>query len=175
MQVMQELAGDQTEDNVTCGVFASALLDGSFPRQPLCCFLTGSDSTIETEDQRVPVVGSRVVPLCVRYGRARGNNLECYAVARKVVRHPCQVAAVKGAPGGRVTEGSAEHYEQSERAKQMAWRHVELALTGDQPDSVDKRAGTGQLTGSGFYRCHGDPWGVTVIMKSSCTRPQGHT
>ena len=74
MQVMQELAGDQTEDNVTCGVSASALLDGSFPRQPLCCFLTGSDSTIETEDQRVPVVGSRVVPLCVRYCRARGNH-----------------------------------------------------------------------------------------------------
>ena len=117
MQVMRELAGDQTEDNVTCGVFASALLDGSFPRQPLCCFLTGSDSTIETEDQRVPVVGSRVVPLCVRYCRARGNNLECYAVeygqkvlmrdgvARKVVRYPCQVAGVKGAPGVRVAGG----------------------------------------------------------------------
>ena len=58
-----------------------------------------------------------------------------------------------------MAEGSAEHYEQSERAKQMAWRHVELALKGDQPDSVDKSAGTGQLTGSGFYRYHGDPWG----------------
>ena len=97
-------------------------------------------------------------PSYVRYCRARGNNLECYAVeygqkvlmrdgvARKVVRYPCQVAGVKGAPGIRVAEGSTEHYEQSERAKQMAWRHVELALTGDQPDSVGKRAGTGQLT-----------------------------
>ena len=46
-----------------------------------------------------------------------------------------------------------------ERAKQMAWRHVELALTGYQPDSVDKRAETGQLTGSGLSRYHGDPWG----------------
>ena len=144
---------------------------GVFLRQPFCCFLTGSDSTIETEDLRVPVIGSRVVPSCVRYCRARSNNLGCHAVeygqkvlmrdgvARKVVRYPCQVAGVKGAPGIRVAEGSTEHYEQSERAKQMAWRHVELALTGHQPDSVDKRAGTGQLTGSGFYRHHGDPWG----------------
>ena len=35
MQVMQELAGDQTEDNGTCGVFTPKSLDGLFPRRQL--------------------------------------------------------------------------------------------------------------------------------------------
>ena len=90
-------------------------------------------------------------------------------VARKVVRYPCQVAGVKGAPGIRVAEGSAEHYEQSERAKQMAWRHVELALKGDQPDSVDGRVSSPEAASIGTMVIRG------VIMNSSCTRPQGHS
>ena len=123
MQVMQELAGDPAEGSVTRGVFTSASLDGLFPRQPLCCFLTGSDSTIETEDRRVPVIGSRVVPSGVRYCRARGSNLECYAVeygqkvlmrdgvARKVVRYPCHLPGsggegCTGDPSGRRVRGA---------------------------------------------------------------------
>ena len=57
-----------------------------------------------------------------------------------------------------VKPGTEAHKEAQRQAEARAWAHVEQALrsTGD-PAKVDSRFGTGELSGEGFYRRHGDP------------------
>lgn len=132
--------------------------DGKYPRHPLCAFLpvNGSDPAVDPRAPRNP----RVLPYRVSHVKdERGENFVVEyrqaqvghdGIARKKIFYRCKPNSVE--------DGSVEAVEGHQRAERLAWAHVEavLAQHGEAAE-VESSTGAGPLSGTGFFRRHGDP------------------
>ena len=136
--------------------------DGSYPRHALVSFLPAeaAPAGAPAVDPRLPR-DPRVLPYRVMYvSDDRGENFTVSyrqpqvcndGVTRKTIWYRCK-------PNG-VAEGSEEALAGRKQAEDRAWAHVEAVL--DRPVEsleVEPAVGLGPLSGTGFFRRHGDPF-----------------